>query len=140
MFNNLRSLLTRNKAPSWTEGTSVVADLDALIEDDVHFKLHGKVHVIKPISSQEFLVFTNNLAKLYEMQEKEKITARELIERYFALVNSICKTVTIEDIENMNQNQIGAMFQLILDSVGGKAQAKAKDILEMEKKTPKITQ
>ena len=119
-------------------GTDVVADLDALIEQRVSFKLHGKVHEIKPISSKDFLIFTNNLSKLMELKDKNKIEAEELIEKYHGLISSLCDTIKIEDIESMTQPQVGALFQLLLDSVTGKAQATAQKLyVESEKKTLK---
>lgn len=136
MFNIFRP--ARNQS-SWKEGVGIVADLDALIDEPIRFKLHGKVHTIKPISSQSFLVFTNNLAKLWDLREKNQVTPEELITKYFDLMSSVCETITVQDIKDMTQPQIASLFQLVLDAVSGKAQAKAKEMAskmtETEKKT-----
>lgn len=109
--------------------TDVVRDLDAIISEPVFFKLHGKVREIRPISTAGYLKYVNSLAALYELKDKQTVSADELIDRYFELVSAVCDDFTREDIEEMGQQQIGALFQLILDTISGKSQ------VEAEKKT-----
>jgi hypothetical protein len=109
----------------------LISDLDALIEKPVSFRLHGRIHSILPITTETFMVYTNAFANLYELNKQEKISPKELILRYHDIISSVCKTVSVEDIENMTQPQIAALYQLIVDTVQGKTQAQ---IGEAEKK------
>jgi len=126
-----RLIPTRNKMRA--EG-SVVADLDALLNESVYFKLHGKTHEIKPLSAKQFLILTNNLGHLLDLKEKSEITPDELVDRYYDLVSSCCETISKDDIKNMTQQQIAGLFQLVMDALTGKAQAQSKHEIA-EKKT-----
>lgn len=99
----------------------LIADLDALIEESVSFKLHGHYHEIRGISTIEFLKFSEKLAKLNLLRDDtKKITGQELIHSYYEVINSICSTITYEDIEKCTYAQIGALFQIIIDKTTGR--------------------
>ncbi len=109
--------------PSRTQSkpSEVIADLDALIADPVSFKMHGKTHTIKPVTTKEFMQFTNAYALFWEMKDKETVTPDELIDRYFDLISPICDSVKREDIANLTQAQVGALFNLVIEVVTAKA-------------------
>lgn len=101
----------------------VIADLDKLIAEPIAFRFDGKTHLINPISTKEFFRVTANLAKMDELKAKSEVSAEELIDAYTNLISSVCETIGRKEIENMTQAQVGALFQLVLDCVTGKAQA-----------------
>lgn len=123
----------RSKAWMTSGSDNVIADLDAIIQDTVSFKLNGKIHEIKPLSTKDFLIYTNALSKVWELKDKEIIKPDDLIEKYYDMVSSVVPSIKRTDIETMNQQQVGALFQLILDTVTGKAQARASQ--DAQKKT-----
>lgn len=131
----MKSFFKPARAKAWmTSGSdNVVADLDAITQDTVNFKLNGKIHEIKPLSTKEFLVYTNALSKLWELKEKDVVGPDELIDKYYDMVYSIVPSITKEDIGSMNQQKIGALFQLILDTVSGRTQVLTRQ--EAQKKT-----
>ena len=45
----------------------VIADLDALIAKPVAFRFHGKTHLIKPVSTAEFLGFLEASVRIGEV-------------------------------------------------------------------------
>ena len=114
----------------------LISDLDSILSEPISFKLHGRVRVIRPVSTEEFLHFSNALAKLYDLQEKSGVTPEELISRYFDLAKSIIEDITRKDIEDMAQVQIAGLFALLMDVVTGKAHAdnekKKKELLVRE--------
>lgn len=97
-----------------------VADLDAMLVDPVSFVLHGKTHVINPLSVEQFARVTLALEKLYGLQAESDVTAEKLIDRYFDLISTCCATVSKDDIANMSQYQIGALLEIILNTITGK--------------------
>lgn len=97
------------------------ADLDAIIAEPIYFKLHGKRHAIKAISTKEFFKVSTALANVWDLTDKNQITAKELVDRYTELFSSICSTITREDIENMEQAQAVGLLQLVMDAMTGKA-------------------
>ena len=104
-----------------SQNATIVSDLDKMIAEPIAFRLHGKIHTIEPISVKEFYAYTNALARLNALRDKENIENGELVDAYFNLFTSVCKSIKIEDLENMTQAQVGALFQLVIDSVTGKA-------------------
>ena len=115
--------------PTRTKHTAeLVADFDAMTTDPVAFKLNGKIHEIKPISTGEFFAYANAYAKLMAMLDEKKLTINpgELIERYFELFYSVCPSITIEDIKNSNNAQVAGLYQLIIDTVTGRTHADQK--------------
>lgn len=108
----------------------LVADLDAMVSEAIAFKLHGKQHIVKPISLEEFLKYTNAYSQIWNStDEKKKLTNEQFIEMYHQLFSSVCDTITIDDIKRMSQAQVGALFQLISDTVTGKAHVDQKKTL-----------
>jgi len=125
-----KSILRPARTQSVAASNNVVRDLDALLGEPIAFRLHGKVHEMKPLSTQDFLKYTGSMMELLNLKDKSNVTADELIDHYHEMIQAVCKTVERKDIEDMNQQQIGALFQLILDTVSGKSQVDA----ELEKK------
>ena len=126
LFKKLRP--TRQK---YTEAaTNSVADLDALLVEPISFKLHGKNHVIKPLTVEQFMILSAALIDIVDLQKKQGLSSEELIDKYYGLVSSVCDTVKKSDIENMSQQQVSALFNLIIKTVTGE--------VFVEKKNPMI--
>ncbi len=121
----LKDLLRPARSQASQTTREIVSDLDAIVSQSVSFKLHGKYHEIKPISTKTYMLYVNALSEVFALKDKEKITSDELINKYFLLVKSVCETVEREDIEKMTQAQIGAMFELIMNTITGSAQVEA---------------
>jgi hypothetical protein len=115
--------------------SQVVSDLDAMVAMPVAFRLHGKVHYIKPISVREFYAFTNAMISLQGLEKAEHVTPQQIIELYFNLIRSVCDSVARPDVEKMTQAQCGALLNLIVECVTGKAQVE-KEAGAEEKKNP----
>jgi hypothetical protein len=97
-----------------------VTDLDAIVAEPVYFKYHGKIHRVEPVTFEDFLKFTNAQSELFSSnRNNEKMTPEQLVARYYSVISSLCKTVSLEDIRSMEQVQIAALYQLIMDMVTG---------------------
>lgn len=118
-FGNFRFRPAREAA---TE--QVVADLDSLIVKPTPFRFNGKIHHIKPISTEVFFSIVNEIAHMETLRKKDDITAEELIDGYTRLIGSACDTIKRHDIENMTQAQVGALLQLVLDVVSANTEKK----------------
>lgn len=105
------------------ESGEIVRDLDAIVGKSIFFRLHGKMREIKPITTEAYLIYVNSLSLLYSMKDKDGLTTDELLNSYYSLVKSVCDDFTMDDIKQMSQQQIGALFQLILDTITGTAHA-----------------
>jgi len=98
-----------------------VTDLDKIETVTVSFKLHGKVHLIKPLTSSQFFNMVNNFASIADLSKNsQSITGDDLVVMYFKLFNGVCPTLKMEDIEKCTQNQIAALMNLILGKIMGK--------------------
>lgn len=116
------------------EDSHVVADLDQIIAQPVGFRFGGKTHQIVPISTKEFYALANATAQLWALKDAKEITPDQLIDRYYSLVASVCKTIKRRDIEGMTQAQVTALYALIMDAVTGKAHVRTPLGEEDEKK------
>lgn len=97
-----------------------VVDLDAIVAEPVHFRLRGKIHTLKPLALDEFLKFTNAQNALMEsLKDDQKLDAKTLAERYLGVISSVCDTITIDDLMGMEQVQVAALYQLVIDMVTG---------------------
>lgn len=98
-----------------------VADLDAIVSDPVSFRFKGKIHVLKPIDLKDFLKFTNAQASLMRSANdpEKRLSAKELAEQYLSVISPLCDTITLDHIMEMEQVQIAALYQLVIDMVTG---------------------
>ena len=117
--------------------TEVYSDLDQFLETPLTFKLHGKVHSLKPVTTKEFYQLTNAMAGLYELQDKAKdqkeFSSEELVDVYYKIVSSLCDTITRKDIQRCTQAQIAGLYNVILDHAMGKGHNLTTE--EVKKKT-----
>ena len=119
------------KEPKKSSKVEMIADLDAILSESVTFRLHGKIHTLKPLTVEEFLVYSRSLCNLVDLKEKETVTPSELVDCYYDLAHSVCSTIVREDIEKMTQGQVAALYQTILDTVTGKAFGEKKTLMTM---------
>jgi len=110
--------------PARTNATKLpdgpVTDLDAIIAEPVPFRFRGKIHILEPIQLMDFLRFANAHAELQNsMQSKDKLSVEVLADKMLAVFQSVCKTITLEDLMKMEQVQVAALYQLVLDMVSG---------------------
>lgn len=101
-----------------------VVDLDALIAEPVTFRFEGKTHVVQPIDTRTYLAVTNELIKIQGLLKSEKAEKKEVIESYAAIFSAVCETISIKDVERMTLAQTGALLQMIMECVSGRAQKK----------------
>lgn len=103
------------------KATEPVTDLDAIIAEPVSFRYQGKVHKLNPMRLDEFLRFTNAQARLMEYLQVEgkTLTPRQLAEQYHEVIGSVCSTLSVDDIMGMEQVQVAALYQLVIDLVTG---------------------
>lgn len=113
-----------------------VADLDAIVAEPVPFRFHGKIHYLKPVNLDDFLKFTNYQASLINALKDDAagLTPLQLATKYHNVISSLCDSITIEDIMSMEQVQIAALYQLIMDMVLGQV-----DTGDGKKKRQKIS-
>jgi hypothetical protein len=117
------NLFKKSKVDS--QPATIVSDLDALISETIAFKVHGKIHKIKPITVEEFVKFSLALSDAQTLQTAESVKTNDLIDVYLKIFQAVCDTIERKDIESMTQPQVGALLQLVVEAVMGKAQGKS---------------
>lgn len=119
MFGAIKRLMPSRQ--KYTEAANnAVADLDAILVEPVSFKLHGKIHIIKPLDVQQFMLLTKAIIDFQELQSKDAITPSELIDRYYSLMNGVCPSIKRKDIEDMTHQQVAALYDLVMNTITGK--------------------
>ena len=114
----------------------VVADFDKLESHSVGFVLHGKTHIIRPVKVKEFYSAIQKLAMFEGLKTQDNLTDEDLNAKYLEVINTLCDTITLKDVQECSKVQIFGVFQLITDSILGKSQAKAEPMESAEKKKP----
>lgn len=97
-----------------------VQDLDAIVSDPVPFRFQGTIHYLKPFTVAEYLKFVNAQFNLENsLRNGEGLTAETLTVQYHAVISSVCDTITIDHIKSMEQVQVAALYQLVIDMITG---------------------
>lgn len=123
-----------SKSRSKQKEPLIVRDLDKLVAEPVSFKLHGKVHVMRPVTVQEFWAFTESMTHIQNLSQKNDVTSGDLVQAYAGIFQSVCPTITAKDVENMTQPQVGALLQFVIDTIKGASQLEDYDL----KKKPTV--
>lgn len=106
-----------------TESVDPIIDLDALIAEPVAFRWQGKTHLVRPMDTKTFFKITNEMSRIQSMIGKDH-SNEQVVEAYARVFGTVCDTITKRDVYNMTQAQVGALFQMIMDCVSGRAQKK----------------
>lgn len=121
----------KSRKASAPSGAEPIADLDALIQSPIPFKCLGRIHYLKPVSTQVFFEVTNALARMSTMKDAAGTLGEErLLDLYFGLFSAVCDTLSRNDLKRMSQAQCAALLQLVIDTITGKVHA---DIEEKKK-------
>lgn len=121
-----KKFFNRKLMPARSSHSEQIADLDAMIVEAVSFKLHGKIHTIKPLTTEQFLLLSSNLNKVYALRDKGEVTADNLIDAYYELMHTASPTIKRKDIAEMSQYQVSALFELVVETITGKLFAEKK--------------
>jgi hypothetical protein len=111
-----------------------VLDLDLVVSEPLIVTLHGRDHLVEPLSTVKVALVLTAIGSLETLQKRNVIDSKELIQVYKDLFRIVAPSITPEDVDNMDQRQAAMLFQFVCDLVGGKAY---KDLIEDEKKNPK---
>lgn len=106
----------------------VVTDLDALVSEAVSFRFGGRLFKIMPITTEIFYSFIIRVQKVFEMSDKNELTAEDIHESYFEVFKIVCEDIRFEHVKAMSVNQLAALFQLCIDTVMGKSQTSDYDL------------
>jgi hypothetical protein len=112
----------------------IIADFDAMVAESVWFTLNGKDWEIAPMDMMAYLKFVNGYQEYcnWEVSEKE-ITAELVIDKTLTLVKTAVPKMTKKDFGSLNSQQIGALIQIIMETVTGRAHAQKKNLVENSK-------
>lgn len=98
----------------------VFVDLDALINDEITFKLHGKTYALKNLDVKTFMNFANEVSHVQDLYKKQEVSSEEVLKTYVDLIHSLCDDFNEDVAQTMTHSQIAALLQLCLDFTQGK--------------------
>lgn len=104
------------------EDFEIIADIDAVITKPIGFRLHGRSHKIRPVTTREFMEWSSALAHLWNLKKKEDVQDEEIWKAYYNVIHTLCETITLEDIQKCEPSQIAAIYGVLLDHVTGRIQ------------------
>jgi hypothetical protein len=106
-----------------------VADLDAMLVEPVAFKVLNKEHVIAPLSVEQFFKVTAAWSELDTLRDTKEIPVEFVLDKYYEVISAAVSTITREDMNQMSIQQIGAILQLVVETVTGKIFAEKKTMM-----------
>jgi hypothetical protein len=102
---------------------SVIADLDALTQEKVGFKFHGKIHVLNPVTAEQLMEMELARVKLVTMlnarAEGLVLSSDEIYQRYFDVVHPIAPTLTYAEIKSMDVMTLNSILTLVMRQLTG---------------------
>jgi len=98
----------------------LVTDLDAMVANPIAFRLHGKIHHLRPVTTKEFFAYSNAILALDRMKDDSKMTDDEILDSYLKLIQAVCSTVTFDDVRSLTHAQASALIKLVIDHVTGR--------------------
>lgn len=102
---------------------SVIADLDALTEEKVGFKFHGKVYVLRPVTAEEMMNMELARIKLVTMLQAKGdgllLNSDEVYERYFELINPIVPDLPYAELRAMSVMVLNSLLSLVMRQLTG---------------------
>lgn len=101
----------------------IVADLDRMIAEPFAIRVLGRVHYIKPMTTEVFLKVAEGIARLDAFRGAKKINENELLKAYAFLFEQCCDTIGIKEVKKMTESQIGGFYQQVIECVTGRAHA-----------------
>lgn len=116
----MSDLLSFKPTRDQQSGSVLVADLDALVSRSFQFRLHGKVHELKPVSTQRYLDYIQAMGRLSELRDKTDHTPQSIAETTLSVFQPLIPSLTKEDLMDATQEQIRALFSMVVKQVEGR--------------------
>lgn len=123
---------------------TIVADLDAFIEEPVAFKFGGKMYEILPVDTKAFMKVSRELDRIRKFLESraegKDITDEQIADSYFSFFSPLCPELKRDDVGKMTVAQLHALLQLFIRHLTGQELDPVKKKHQMIKPTPTPTQ
>jgi hypothetical protein len=103
------------------EDVRVVADLDRMLGDLPGFRFQGRIYRVKAMNTAVWLQLCNELAGLNLRMKDSGFDRAEVRKRYSSLLGKAVDGIRFEDVDRMTDAQLGAVVQLVVECVTGKA-------------------
>lgn len=98
----------------------LIANLDAILVEPVAFQLHGKQHVIKPLTTEQFMKFSAAYGQMYGLRSQKDFDNQEFGNVCFELIHSVVDSITRSDFDKMANHQMAGVITIIIETVTGK--------------------
>lgn len=105
---------------------TLIADLDALVNERVGFKLNQKTYILKPVTAEDLMEMERARRKLVLMVESRGegviLPQDEIYERYFDFINCVVTPgLTMAEVQALTLTQLNALTNLIFRQLAGDA-------------------
>lgn len=101
----------------------IISDFDSILSEQVGFKFHGKVHVLRPVDVKNFmkmtLAYQNLLKMIQDRSEGTPLTSDEVFEKYFELISPIVPSIRYPDIRSMTLVMLNNLVNLVFRQLSG---------------------
>jgi hypothetical protein len=110
----------------------ILCDLDLIATKKATFILHGKTHVLLPVTTEAFLAFWQKVADFKKIDAKDATTVDRA---YLETIKVLCKTLKLDDVKKMSIMQRSILIESLAGKVvGDNSLLKRAKTIEDEKK------
>ena len=107
------------RAQAEDDGVELIADIDSIVERTLSFKFMNRIHKLKNLDLENFMLWSNAWASMFELKNKET-SEEETLVKYLEVISSMCDSITIDDLKKAERPQIAALFGIVIDHALGK--------------------
>jgi len=111
-----------------------IVDLDKILVEDQTVKLHGKTHIVKPMTASQLFKFADSWRSL-GLLENADYSNSFTIQKIFETVQVVIPTITLEDVERATPVQMSALIAFIVGVMTGEKKHTHEANSPTEKKT-----
>lgn len=110
----------------------LLADIDAILNQPVSFKLRGKIYVIRPLTVEQFLECSKVIEQLAALDKKTDLTPEYVIGLYDLLLKSVGVKISKKELELLTSQQLVGIFNLVAETITGKAFVEKKTLTKTQ--------
>jgi len=112
-----------NPARTQARPVKIVADFDALVSQEIGFKLHGESYILKPVNTEDSMRLTLALERANKLsaqrEQDNSVTLEDICQAYLDFISPLCPQMTMDTLKQMTLAQIHALVGLIIRHMMG---------------------
>ena len=91
-----------------------------MVVEPVSIRIFGREHILRPLEVEQFFKITSSWSELDALKNDKTVETNVLLDKYHEIISVALPTIKRADFDKMSISQIGAMMQIVCETVTGK--------------------